>query len=333
MQNKKQFPLKRRIVSFTLTLTFVIAAITVALNAQLLKDGIRYYQFTPDPVTASFADVTGMSSYGKFLYQASHPLLEGAETFNHHCSTSEMNAAILGCYTAQKIYIYNVTDARLEGIRPTTAAHEMLHAGYERLSKKEKEDVNRLLEARYQVLKDDTELAERMKFYETTQPGDRYNELHSILGTEVADVGPELDSYYQKYFSDRRKVIAQHQQYHALFAQLQQRANTLNKEIAELGASISQKRANYESESRAAEAEITTFNQRAQQGGFTSQAAFTSERQVLVRRTASLEVLRSEINASILHYNELVEELNGVAVETNALNKSIDSNVAPAPSL
>ena len=35
-------------------------------------------------------------------------------------------------------YIYNVNDERLNGLKEVTAAHEMLHAAYERLPESDK---------------------------------------------------------------------------------------------------------------------------------------------------------------------------------------------------
>ncbi len=47
--------------------------------------------------------------------------------------------AILGCYnpSSRDIYIYNVTNSELDGVKEVTAAHEMLHAAWERLSESE----------------------------------------------------------------------------------------------------------------------------------------------------------------------------------------------------
>ncbi len=333
MQNKRQSSFKRLFGSFTLTALVLIAVIAALYNAQLIKDAVLYYQYSPDTTIASFVSTTGMSERGKFLFYASHPSLEEAAAFNAQCSNHEHPAAVLGCYKGDKIYIYNVVDVRLDGIRPTTAAHEMLHAAYARLSSTEKLRVNALLESEYEKLKDDADLSGRMDFYAVTQPGEHANELHSIIGTEIANISVELEEYYARYFSDRSKVIGQHQQYQALFIELNNRADTLSQQIDTLGEEIKEKRAAYDADASTMQRDIATFNRRAQQGGFESQTAFNRERQLLVARTASLETARDEINTAITNYNALVVELKEVALETETLNRSIDSKLEPAPSV
>ncbi len=323
----------KRLGSFLTLVVVLMLSVLAVQNARLLSDYARYFQYEPSETMASFVDQTGMNDQGKFLFYTSHPSLETAEAFNQQCEQHEHAAAILGCYDGVNIYIYDITDPRLAGIRPTTAAHEMLHAAYRRLSTADKQMVDNLLEKEYTTLKDNEELTGRMAFYAATQPGDRTNELHSIIGTEIADIGSELEEYYSRYFSDRSKVIAQHQQYHSLFEELSERADALNRQIDDLASAINTKRATYSTQASALEGDIAAFNARAENGEFDSQAEFSAERQALVARSNSLENLRTGINGDVEYYNSLVAELNGIAVETEDLNRSIDSSLEPAPSL
>jgi flagellar capping protein FliD len=48
---------------------------------------------------------------------------------------------------------------------------------------------------------------------------------------------------------------------------------------------------------------------------------------------SGLEAMRASINSYIDTYNQLAIELNGIATETNELNQSLDSSLAPAPSI
>ena len=300
---------------------------------QYIQDWALYRQYTPDTTVASFVTDTGMSEYGTFLFYASQPEVLDAEAFNRQCEKKEQTTAILGCYDGQKIHIYNVKDARLAGIRPTTAAHEMLHAAYRRLSDAERQEVDALIEAEYATLKNDEELADRVAFYERTQPGERDNELHSIIGTEIGTISTELEAHYKRYFSDRSKVVSQHEQYRSVFDELRAKSDTLAKEIDSLAETITSQKATYGAESDELQSTITSFNARAARGDFKDQASFNQERQVLVARSSSLETLRTEINDAITRYNTLVVEFNSVALETNALNRSMDSELSPAPSL
>lgn len=309
-------------------------AVLAINNTRLISDYVRYYQYVPDDTIASFVEQAGMNEYGKFLFYASHPSLETAETFNLRCEKKEQTtAAVLGCYDGVNIYVYDVPDERLSAVRPTTAAHEMLHAAFRRLNDRDRRAIENLLEAEYLKLKDDKEFSERMQFYAVTQPGDRTNELHSIIGTEIAVISEELEEYYQRYFSDRSKVVAQHKKYHIIFEELTARADQLNTQINEYADVINNKRAEYNRLTTIIQSDIENFNARAQNSGFDSQMQFYVERQALVARTQSLEILRSEINNAITEYNQLVNELNNIATETEKLNRSIDSSLEPAPSL
>lgn len=319
--------------SLVAVLLFTAAGIVAALNIQYLQDTVLYHQYEPNAMVASFAADSGMSDHGKFLFYASHPSLSDAQSFNQQCGMVEKTAAVLGCYDGRNIYIYDITDARLAGVRPTTAAHEMLHAAYKRLSNTDRERVNTLLAAEYAKLKDNEELAGRMAFYERTQPGERDNELHSIIGTEIGSISGDLETYYKRYFADRSKVVAQHENYASLFKELRDRADELDTQINQLEGRIVEQRAAYDAELKAVQAAIASFNGRAQRGEFTSQAAFDQERRGIVAKTNQLDSLRAEINDAITRYNALIEELNAIATETNTLNRSMDSKIEPAPSL
>lgn len=333
MQSTKQHSSRGGVGSFVVVAAFVAIAVAIMLNAQLLFDTVRYYQYHPDASMQAFAADTGMNGQGTFLFYTSQPSLENAAAFNEKCGKTEATTAVLGCYNGQNIYIYNVTDARITNVRDVTAAHEMLHAAYKRLNNGDKQKIDQLLEAEYAVLKDDKSLADRMAFYDRTEPGERDNELHSVIGTEIKDISPELEAYYKRYFSDRSKVVALHAQYSSVFTSLQKQADDLTSQIATLAASIKDKSASYNGEVSAVEAAIRSFNTRAQQGDFKSQAQFSTERQTLVSRTTTLETMRVEINSLVAEYNERVSELNSIATQTEELNHSLDSTLAPAPSL
>lgn len=274
-----------------------------------------------------------MTDRGEFLFYASQPSLEGTQMFNEKCARIEQSSAILGCYNGQYIYIYDVKNEKLDGIREVTAAHEMLHAAYLRMSDNERAKVDRLVEAEYTKLSGNQEFAERMAFYARTEPGERDNELHSIIGTEVALIDPELEQHYTAYFTDRSKVVALHTQYASIFYELQARGKELSAELERLADQIEAASGAYNQATVALNNDIQSFNERANSGAFSSQAQFNAERASLVARVEGLEAQRAAINSDRARYNDLREELVAIASESEALNRSIDSSLAPAPSL
>jgi hypothetical protein len=294
---------------------------------------VSVWQYQPTDEIAAFVDRTGISDHGKFLFFASQPSLEGTQAFNDKCSRIETSTAILGCYDGSRIYVYDVPNPKLDGIREVTSVHEMLHAAYLRLDDAERKKVNGLVEAEYTKLSSDSSFAERMAFYARTEPGERDNELHSIIGTEVASIGPELEQYYKKYFDERSKVVALHTKYASIFAELQSQSEKLSAQLTELAATIEKSTAAYNSDVNQLNKDIASFNSRASGGAFSTQAQFNNERSGLMARAAALEDSRAAISEQRAAFNALREELLSIASESKALNQSIDSSLAPAPSI
>lgn len=333
MSDTKRFSRGSHLLSFILFASFALVASLIVFNRQSLIDHLIAWQFHPSSDVVALADRTTMNGDGRFFFYASQPTIESSQKFNQECDRKEDGTAILGCYNGRNIYIYNVTDSKLDGIKEVTAAHEMLHAAYARLTDGEKKTVDSLLEAEYQKLKNDKDFADRMAFYARTEPGERDNELHSVIGTEVANISPTLEEHYKKYFNDRAKVIALHDQYASVFDDLQAKSKELSSQLTALGDQIENESAQYNADVTKLNNDIASFNDRANGGGFSSEAAFQSERNDLIARANELDATRSSINDDILRYNTLREELGSVASQSQALNRSIDSSLAPAPSL
>jgi len=333
MSQAKQPKKRGHIKGLLIALLCLVVAIVLFWNRQYIVDQLAVWQYQPSEEMASLVDRSGMDGAGEFYFYASHPQLQNATEFNQTCERKEEATAILGCYNGQYIYIYNVTNAQLDGIREVTAAHEMLHAAYARLSDSEKQRVNGLIDAEYKKLQSNKELAERLAFYDRTEPGERYNELHSIIGTEVVAVSDELESYYSQYFDDRSKTVKLHEQYASVFRQLQQRSEQISQQLTALGDEIERESAAYNTAVSQFNTAVEDFNSRANNGEFASQAAFDAERAVLIARGEALESQRQAINTKVTQYEALRAELMGIAGESEALNRSLDSSLAPAPSL
>ncbi|HET8884369.1 MAG TPA: hypothetical protein VFM68_02770 [Candidatus Saccharimonadales bacterium] len=321
------------VTSLVVTLISVGVALLLLVNRQYIIDQVYAWQYQPTDQISAFAERTDMSDTGKFLFYASQPELENAQEFNTECSRIEQGTAILGCYDGRKIYIYNVTNPRLDGIRAVTSAHEMLHAAYIRLDDSERTQLDKLLEVEYDKLKDTADFSERMAFYARTEPGERYNELHSIIGTEVKKISPELEEHYARYFNDRSKVVQLHLQYASVFAALQARSQELSRQLNALADAIESSSAAYNRNVNQLNQDIAQFNARANNGDFSSQTEFESERAALEARANTLDSQRAAISSDRARYNELREELLLVASESEALNRSIDSSLAPSPSI
>jgi hypothetical protein len=314
------------------SLIILVFALTVFVFRQQLIDQYNVWSYHPSEEVARIADTAKLSPTGEFYFYTSHPEIDGRAAFNAHCTQQGEKTAILGCYASGRIYVFDVTDDRLNGIKEVTAAHEMLHAAYERLDDSEKQRINQLVENQLASVTD-TRIKDLIELYDKTEPGERANELHSILGTEVKNLSPELEKYYSRYFKDRLSLVSLSQKYESIFTEINDEQNALVEELNSLAADITARSATYNSDTNKLNADITAFNQKASSGGFDSQAQFDAERRALLVRQSQLQAARAELNTMIAKYNtdrQKLETLNGQA---EALNRSINSQLSPVPSI
>lgn len=324
------------IVSAVLSALLVTSAAWFFFNRQYVVDQLVVWSYRPSTEIASIAQKTDLTNKGTFHFYATQPEVASADTFNQDCPRQEVGNPILGCYTSDhRIYIYDITNDQLEGMEEVTAAHEMLHAVWERLGEGEKDRVSKLIDAEYTRLVADAEFKERMDYYSRTEPGQFYNELHSIIGTEIKGISPELESYYAEYFSDRDKVLSFHDAYNSVFLGLRSQSESLYAEITTLGTDLEARSAKYNSDVARLSADIQSFNNRADSGSFSSMAQFNRERSALLARSNQLESDRTAINRDIATYNQKYEQYQALTVQIESLNKSIDSlsDLQPAPGL
>ena len=175
-----------------------------------IVDLIAVWQFEPTPEIVSYIERSQMSDRGEFLFKASKPRVAGGDDFNAECASLEEGTGTLGCYqpSNRTILLFDVTDERLAGVEEVVAVHELLHAVWHRLGDDERARLGALLEVEATKRSTDERFVERMEFYARTEPGERLNELHSIIGSEVAEIDPELERHYAEYLDDR-SVVAQ----------------------------------------------------------------------------------------------------------------------------
>ncbi|GAX46671.1 hypothetical protein [Pseudolactococcus reticulitermitis] len=292
------------------------------LQAQADEKAAKAYQ--PTPEMKAIAEKIGYTPKGRVLFDASQPELLDAESFNEKLPDSTDSRTILGYYDHRKIYLYHIQNRDLSGIVEVTAAHETLHAVWDRLSSREREELTELLEAAYAKVK--TEKTESMLAdYAKFELGQRDNELHSYLGTEYRNLSPELEKHYAKYFKDRDKIVTLFESYQTKFEALEQKSAQLTAELTALKAQIDTDMPQYDTDVANLNAEIEAFNARAQNYYYASEADFYADRNGLEQRAAELAARQTQININIDHYNTKTAELNQIALKASEFNQSIDS--------
>ncbi len=321
---------------------FIALAVTVAIfsgvtwalfNWQNLVDRFVASTYQPSSEMQQIVDTLQLTDEGKFYFFAAQPALNDRKDFNNNCSHRDKESIILGCYVPmQHIFIFDIDDERLTGVKEVTSAHEMLHVAYDRLSASEKDEVNKLLESELSSITNEG-LQERLAVYERTEPGEKFNELHSIIGTEIASINPELEEYYKQYFEDRKAIAQMANRYEQLFNELQQQQEGLAAEVDALAVELNQRVSNYNAEIDSLNSDISDFNQKARSGYFEGEASFNIARSELITRQDQLENERSAIEGLEQRYEQKRSQLEALNSEAESLNKTIDSRLEPVPSI
>lgn len=320
---------------FVLGGSLLILAVIIVFYWQSIFDQINLWSYQPTSAIVAIADRSDMSSQGRRLFYASRPELSTADDFNSQCERKEDSGAILGCYRLNRIYLYDIDNDQLDGIKEVTASHEMLHAAWLRLSSSEKDRLSSLLEEAYQKVVT-SELTERMDYYDRNQPGERANELHSILGTEYSDLGSDLEAYYADYFNDRSIVVSLYNNYHQVFRDIKDKSKTLATQLDELAVEINTQTAQYNADVTVLSQDIADLNSRynlVDQANPSAVAAYNRDRAELLARIDQLEAAREQISEQTSIYSSKLSEYNALAIQANELTKSIDSTLVTTPKL
>lgn len=319
--------MSRKIAKVLLSVGLLALPVVGYINRYNIFDWWRLRDYQPSARIVELADKTAMTDYARKVFYVHHPELQSRKAFNKSCPVGEASI-VLGCYVDKRgIYIYDVSDSRLAGVHEVTAAHEMLHAVYARLSADERKRIDALTAIAQQSIKD-PKMLETIQLYAQKDKAIVPNELHSMLATEVAALSPELEQYYSKYFKDRQKVVGYSAQYAAAFRERQQRAEAIRAQLEVLKKQINDKEESLKQQADELEQErarldyLLNSNQvheyNAAVPGFNSRVrAYNS----------SVAALKSLIDK----YNRLVEELKAITTEENELINAIDSRVETIP--
>lgn len=264
-----------------------------------------------------------MSNYGRTLFYVNDPKLSDRTEFASQCKVREQTI-VLGCYNGTGIYVFAVQDPRLKGVEEVTAAHEMLHAAYDRLSPAERKKVDAMTLAAYEKI-NDPELSKRIDGYKKTEPGEIPNELHSILGTEKRSLGSGLEEYYKQYFNDRLRVVTLAENYEKVFIDIQN-------QVQKYDADLSLRKSEIDSKESALEAQANSLqSQRASLDASLSAKDYRTYNAQVPAYNAAVSNFNSELAAVksiIAEYNQIVQERNKLAADQENLAQSLDSRLS-----
>ncbi len=300
----------------------VMVGVSQFLTSNFVQDLWRGWWYEEPAEVASMRAELELTGSGERIFLATQPALESAESFNEHCGDHEDEVSLLGCYNAGKIYVYDVKLDSLKDSNKVTAAHELLHAVWARMSKSERDEVAKWLE---QVRQKNPEwVREEVNLYPESQ---RLEELYVRVGTKLKDIPEELEKHYSKYFQNRAKIIEFYENYQAPFRELQAKNEGIQREVWRLGQEIETERKVYDMRLEGLNEQVESFNACANRLGCFSEEVFQIERAELEQESDELDILRDELNQKIEQHNNLVLEYEANSRDLGELNDALNSNV------
>jgi predicted transcriptional regulator len=316
---------KAKIFQITTSVIFITIAAVAIFQRQAILDWWTLRNYTPASAVAQLADQSTMTDTGKRIFYLNDPKIQDKASFYNSCKFGE-NTIVLGCYTKNDgIFVLKVDDPRLSGVEQVTAAHEMLHAAYDRLSTKEKVDIDNQLNTFYNTLQD-AEVRSKIELYRKNG-ANITNELHSILGTEVETLTPALEKYYAKYFANRSKVVAYTKQYENEFISRKNKVADLDSQLSSIEQKVVANNAELNAQQQSINAESDRLDSLLRSGNV---EAYNAAVPAYNRRIPAFNALVSQTEALVARYKEILTERNKIAVEAQELNKALNSSIQSA---
>ncbi len=292
-------------ISLVLSLSILIFAGLAFLNRQAIFDYMQLRNYTPSASVQQLATDSTLNPASRKVFYVNRPEIQDKAAFKIDCPNGGGEKTIvLGCYHGGQngIYLLKVTDRRLDGVLQVTAAHELLHAQYDRLSTDDKAEIDRLLLDYYRNQLKDDRIKETIEGYRKTEPNDLINEMHSIFATEIKVLPTALENYYKRYFEDRKQIVAFAEQYQAEFTSRQEAIERDDVLLADLKQRIA-----------GDEAELKRLQENISSG---QQALLARQ------RSGDIEGYNAGVpayNASIDQYNRLVRQIKDLVSRYNDL--------------
>lgn len=315
----------KKVLSYLLVLAVLGGVALGFWRSRDIMDYVALRDYQPSAVVEKLADDTTMNDKTRKVFYVNRPQLDDKQSFSTNCPKRE-ETIVLGCYVHNGgIYLLDVTDSRLSGVVQVTAAHELLHAMYERLSKKERADVDTMTADFFATL-DNDRIRKNIENYRKNDPSVVPNELHSILATEVRNLSPELENYYKRYFNDRLSIVSYSEKYEKTFNDIEAQVAQISAQLIGIKNELDQIDKQIESLSGQIDVRRSQMDSLLSTGRTEDYNSQVDSFNADVNRYNNLVKQRQ---TKTNQYNELVEEHNNLAtVEANLIN-SLKTDVKP----
>lgn len=306
---------------------FAVLALVV-VNQQRIIDWWKLRGYVAPTQIVHLATDDTMTDYARHLFYVNKPMIVAGKNFTQNCPTGAEKTVVLGCYKSADsgIYLYDVTDARLHGVEQVTAAHEMLHAAYARLSKSERAKVDAMLMDYYQHGLTDERVKATISAYKQSEPGDIVNEMHSVFGTEVSKLPAGLETYYKQYFTNRQTVTAYTAAYESEFTAREKQVAAYDAQLQVLKQTIEDNEAQIATKRTALDSQRAELDTLERTQNYT---AYSTAAVAYNRAVSAYNNLLVQTKQQIQTYNDLVDRRNATALEENQLLRALSAQSLP----
>lgn len=327
----------RKIFKRSLVVALLLGIITAGVYTYIHRISIQNWwhgrDYKPSTEIVAIINELELTPEGLLLFNSTRPAISTGAAFRTNCAGIDHTEPgyVVGCYTSShRMHLFAVQDERIKKIMHITAAHELLHAAWSQLPHSEQKQLATQLQNLYEQLSTENNyLKKRMQLYADLPAASFANELHSVLGTEVAKLPDWLEKHYSKWFANRAHIAKLFAEYHSVFTDLQKEAEHIEAQMRTLRDQISQARTAYESKLADYNTRVDKFNQRNQNYEFANKpevfyklsAQFTAQRDQLQHE-------RAEISTQIEAYEKLRAKLQQVNAASQELNQQLDSTLS-----
>lgn len=294
----------------------IITSYIIFYNRFTIYDNWVLANYHPSQNIQTLTNDDTFTSYSKTIFYINKPKLLDKSQFQKICPNINPKIEIvLGCYYPNEngIYILSVSDPALNGIEQVTAAHEMLHGIYSRLSSSQKNNLDNLLEYFYQNVLTDNRVKNEISIYRQTEPNSVFDEMNSTFATEITVLTPALESFYDQFFTNRLRIVKYEQGYQNVFIAKNQLISSEDTQLSELNTLINN-----------LENQASSLNNKLKNDLNIIKSNQNSTNYSQLIDNYNLEInqynnLVNQITSSINQYNQIVDTRNQNAISLNNL--------------
>jgi chromosome segregation ATPase len=150
--------------------------------------------------------------------------------------------------------------------------------------------------------------------------------MHSIFGTEIASLPPNLERYYSRYFDNRSAVVQQAEQYQKAFRSREAAVKAYDRQLANLQKQIETNEATLQAKAR----ELGQLRTQLNQYRSTNKAdQYNALVKTYNNQAHSYNALLATTRSQISRFNSIVQKRNALVVEEQQLVKQLSGSNLP----